>query len=174
MRKFTWLLSGLLIGSSLFWGAGCGPKGPRAGAFDDDLDPSFLSAGEDGTYALGARMDAGNLVTDVQFESVLFAYDSFQLADSELQKIEQTADYMRSHGTVTLIAEGHCDERGSREYNLSLGEYRALAVRAHLIGLGIEGSRIQTRSFGEEQPADAGHDDSAWRINRRVEFMLYR
>ena len=119
-------------------------------------------------------MAAGNLVTDVQFDSVFFSYDSFQLANPELDKIEQVAEYMSRNGAITLIAEGHCDERGSREYNLSLGEYRALAVRAHLIGLGVEGSRIQTRSFGEEQPADGGHNDSAWSANRRVEFMLYR
>jgi peptidoglycan-associated lipoprotein len=81
---------------------------------------------------------------------------------------------MTRNQDVRLIAEGHCDERGSREYNLSLGEHRALAVRAYLVGLGVDGARIQTRSYGEEQPLDPGHDESAWRLNRRVEFALFR
>ena len=81
---------------------------------------------------------------------------------------------MRKESNVHMVIDGHCDERGSREYNLSLGERRSLAVRAYLIGLGIEGSRIQTRSFGEEQPADAAHTPEAYRLNRRCEFSMYR
>jgi peptidoglycan-associated lipoprotein len=105
---------------------------------------------------------------------VLFAYDSYQIAPSEVAKVEKVAEFMRRATDVKLVAEGHCDERGSNEYNMSLGEHRALAVRAHLISLGIDGSRIQTRSFGEEKPLNSGHGESAWRENRRVEFALFR
>ena len=123
---------------------------------------------------LSERFEDGTRITDVQFENVQFDYDSYQVKDADAYKVEKVASYMRSNPDVRLICEGHCDERGSREYNMSLGEHRALAVRAYLVGLGIDGSRAQTRSYGEEQPLDAGHDESAWRVNRRVEFALYR
>lgn len=152
---------------------GCRTRTAGTGAGDDMLgDPSAL--GLDGDYPLGARSEDGIPVTDVQFENVLFAYDSFQLAGSEIAKIEGVGEYMKQNAGVRLVLEGHCDERGSREYNVSLGEYRALAVRAHLIGLNVDGSRIQTRSFGKETPLDPGHNEAAWRVNRRVEFKLYR
>ncbi len=155
--------------------SGCGLFGSKkdvdvAGG-DDVLIPEQL----DGDYALGERPgDLSSLVTDARYDSVMFSYDSFQIADSEISKIERVADHLRRNLAQTLIVDGHCDERGSREYNLSLGEHRALAVRAYLIGLGIEGSRVQTRSFGEEQPVDSGHNESSWRLNRRGEFALYR
>ncbi|NCC31563.1 MAG: peptidoglycan-associated lipoprotein, partial [Chloroflexia bacterium] len=76
---------------------------------------------------------------------------------------------LKRNPATRMIVDGHCDERGSNEYNLALGERRALAVRAYLIGLGLDGSRIQTRSFGEERPAAFGSDESAWRLNRRGE-----
>ncbi len=134
------------------------------------LDPEELG----GNVALGERFEMGTLVKDVNFRRVYFSYDSYQIPRSEIQKIEEVADYMKENREVRLIIEGHCDERGSREYNMSLGEHRALAVRAYLVGLGIDSSRIQTRSYGEEKPLDFGHNESAWRKNRRAEFVLYR
>ena len=128
----------------------------------------------EGDYALdAARPGEGSRVSSVVFDSVAFQYDSFQIADSEIGKIERVAAYMRENPSQLLVVEGHCDERGSREYNLSLGEHRALSVRAYLIGLGIDSSRIQTRSYGEENPLDLGHGDGAWRANRRGEFAVY-
>jgi peptidoglycan-associated lipoprotein len=70
--------------------------------------------------------------------------------------------------------EGNCDERGSNEYNLALGERRALAVRAYLVNLGIDAGRIQTKSLGEERPVALGHDESSWQQNRRAEFQLFK
>jgi peptidoglycan-associated lipoprotein len=108
-----------------------------------------------------------------QFMPVLFAYDSSQINPGERSKIEEVADHLRRNSSVGVIVEGHCDERGSREYNLALGERRALAVRAYLIGLGIDGGRIQTKSYGEEKPAAYGHDEESWSMNRRGEFVLF-
>jgi len=169
-RKSLVAVVGLCV--CVLLGNGCRTRTSSGGAGDDILDP--MSLGADGDYPLGSRVEDGVPVTDVQFESVLFAYDSFQIASSEIGKIERVVDYMRRNGDVRLVLEGHCDERGSREYNMSLGEYRALAVRAHLIGLDIDGGRIQTRSFGEETPLDPGHNEEAWSVNRRVAFKLYR
>ena len=120
------------------------------------------------------RQSDGARITDVAFTNVMFEFDSFKIMPSEVRKIEAVAEYLRNTPTVKLVTEGHCDERGSNEYNMSLGEHRAQAVRAHLVGLGIDAARIQTRSFGEEKPADPNHNESAWRLNRRVEFALFR
>lgn len=107
------------------------------------------------------------------FEPVLFAYDSSQVSVGERAKIEAVAGHLKQNPSNAIILEGHCDERGSREYNLALGERRALAVRTYLIGLGIASDRTQTKSYGEENPAAPGHDETARSRNRRGEFVLY-
>ena len=105
---------------------------------------------------------------------VYFGYDSSVLAPAELAKIQQAADYMTGDASVVLIVEGHCDERGSNEYNLSLGENRALALRSALVNLGISADRIQSRSFGEEKPAVLGSGEAVWAQNRRGEFAFFK
>ena len=113
------------------------------------------------------------LLPAIMFDNVHFAYDSVRIEESERGVIEDVTDYMRKNSGVGVILEGHCDERGSREYNMSLGERRSLAVRAYLIGLGINNVRIQTRSYGEEKPVALGHDEASWQINRRVQFVFF-
>lgn len=124
----------------------------------------------------GERPEGGVPVNEFKDKAnmVLFAYDSYQIAETEVSKVEAVAQYMKSNMDVKLVTEGHGDERGSNEYNMSLGEHRALAVRAYLVGLGVDGARIQTRSLGEEKPLNPGHGEAAWRENRRVEFGLFR
>lgn len=82
--------------------------------------------------------------------------------------------HLQQNANHVLVVEGHCDERGSNEYNLSLGENRAISVRTRLVQLGVQGDRIQTRSYGEEKPAVAGSGEEAWRLNRRGEFSLFQ
>lgn len=106
-------------------------------------------------------------------DPVFFAYDSSQVNPEEAGKCEEVASLLKKGKYAGVIAEGHGDERGSREYNLALGERRSLAVRDYLISLGVDPSVIQTKSFGEEMPGNMGHDEGAWRKNRRVEFALY-
>jgi peptidoglycan-associated lipoprotein len=107
-----------------------------------------------------------------QFAPVYFDYDSAQIKETERSKIEAVANELKTSSAVGLIVEGNCDERGSNEYNLSLGERRAMAIRAYLIGLGIDGARIQTKSYGEERPACTEHGEDCWAKNRRGEFVL--
>jgi peptidoglycan-associated lipoprotein len=109
-----------------------------------------------------------------QFTPVYFDYDSSQINESERAKIETVADHLKKNAAGGVIVEGNCDERGSREYNLALGERRALAVRAYLINLGIDGARIQTKSYGKERPVAMGHDEESWAKNRRGEFVLFQ
>ena len=113
-------------------------------------------------------------VQGINFSPVYFAFDSYALAKQETDKIEQVARHLQSNSRHVLVVEGHCDIRGSNEYNLALGENRALAVRSHLVRLGIAPDRIQSRSFGSEKPAVAGSGEAVWRLNRRGEFALYQ
>lgn len=110
----------------------------------------------------------------IQTEPVYFAFDSYTIASRELSKVREVAGHLNSNPAYGVILEGHTDERGSREYNLALGERRALAVRDLLLSLGVGSDRIQTLSLGEEQPAVSGFDETAWARNRRVEFKLMR
>jgi peptidoglycan-associated lipoprotein len=167
MKSNLWRMGVVLVCAAVLCG-GC-----RTGG-DEMAGESLIIEELDGDHALMERFEDGTRVTDVSFEPVSFRYDSYQIDGSEVGKLNQVADYLRRATDVNLVVEGHCDERGSREYNMSLSEHRALAVRAYLIGLGVDSARIQTRSFGEEQPMDRGHNDAAWTRNRRGEFALYR
>ena len=105
-------------------------------------------------------------------ETVYFDFDSSVLKTSEQDKVSAVASALNGNMSNKLLIEGHCDERGTEEYNRSLGERRALALRDALIGDGVSASRIRTLSYGEDRPADLNHDDAAWAKNRRGEFIL--
>ncbi len=112
--------------------------------------------------------------TDVDFAPIYFGFDSTVLPQGEVGKIDEVAQHLGSHADRVVVIEGNCDERGSNEYNMSLGENRAGTIRNYLVQSGIDASRIQTRSFGEEKPAIVGNDESAWSRNRRGEFVIYQ
>jgi peptidoglycan-associated lipoprotein len=103
-------------------------------------------------------------------QKIYFDYDSYALRPDAMKTLTENADKVKQVPDVLIQIEGHCDERGTQEYNLSLGEKRALAVRDYLIKLGISGDRLLTISYGKERPVAAGHDESAWKQNRRCEF----
>jgi peptidoglycan-associated lipoprotein len=105
-------------------------------------------------------------------QTVYFDYDSSSVRSSEYPKLEAVAAALRSDSSARLLIEGHCDERGTEEYNRSLGERRALAAREVLAGMGVAPNRMATRSYGEDRPADPGSNETAWRLNRRGEFVL--
>jgi len=86
--------------------------------------------------------------------------------------LEKIATWLKKHRNVRLMIEGHCDERGSRKYNLILGEQRSLSVRRYLTGLGISPSRLYTITYGEDKPVDTGHDEKAWAKNRRAHLLI--
>lgn len=105
-------------------------------------------------------------------ETVYFDFDSSAIKPGERPKIQTVAAYLKANPQVALRIEGHCDERGTIEYNRALGERRALAIREELVRLGIAPERISTVSWGEERPVDPGHNEEAWRKNRRGEFVI--
>ncbi len=105
-------------------------------------------------------------------KTIYFAYDSEALSDQALAALTADAAWLSAHPDVRVQIEGHCDERGTVEYNLALGERRAASVRDHLARLGITAGRLEIISYGKERPADPGHDEAAWSKNRRAEFRL--
>ncbi|MFO7883647.1 MAG: peptidoglycan-associated lipoprotein Pal [Desulfobacteraceae bacterium] len=110
--------------------------------------------------------------TRFENRNIHFAYDSSELTPEARAILKKKADWMRNNPGVTVVVEGHCDERGSTEYNLALGERRALAARQYLVDIGISASRLGTISYGEEKPLDPAHTPSAWDKNRRAQFKI--
>jgi peptidoglycan-associated lipoprotein len=100
-------------------------------------------------------------------DRVFFGYDKYDLTTEAMATIEKQSQWLKTYPHINVTVEGHCDERGTREYNLALGEKRATAVRNYLVALGIEASRVQTISYGKERPAVTGSDETAWSQNRR-------
>ncbi len=110
---------------------------------------------------------AGLVLKDINFD-----FDRSEIRDPDKPKLQAIADFMRKYTTARLMLEGHCDERGTVEYNLSLGERRATAAQRYLIGLGVSESRLGTISYGKEKPKVMGSNEESWFVNRRCEFKL--
>ncbi len=126
---------------------------PEAGVEADLLDVGSMSIEE---------LNEQGVLVDVQF-----GYDSADLSAEARAALERNAAWLNRYPTVRVLIEGHCDERGTVEYNLALGEGRARAVQDYLVRLGVSGDRLQIISYGKEFPLDPGHDETAWRRNRR-------
>jgi len=106
------------------------------------------------------------------FQPVFYALDSSELDQAGQQALNGDAEILRKYPTWVITLEGHCDERGTAEYNLALGERRALAAKTYLVSLGIPADRLRTVSYGKEFPFDPGHDEAAWSKNRRAHFVV--
>lgn len=108
----------------------------------------------------------------LSIDTINFSFDSSVIRDSEQAKLQSVTSALQSDTGASLLIEGNCDERGTGEYNRALGEHRALAARAALAGLGIDPSRVRTISYGKDKPVDPGHNEAAWRQDRRDDFVL--
>ena len=127
------------------------------------------------SLAEGAPWDMSQFNEDrsaLAAETIHFDFDSAVIRDSEKDNLTQVAAALQGDKTTKLMIEGDCDERGTEEYNRSLGERRAEAAREALVGMGVDADRIHTISYGKDKPADAGHDEAAWSKNRRDDFVL--
>lgn len=105
-------------------------------------------------------------------DRVFFDFDSYDLKPEASAQLEQQAAWLKTYPQRTLIVEGHCDERGTREYNLALGDRRATSVKNYLVALGIDPNRVQTISYGKERPEALGTNEAAWAQNRRAVSVL--
>jgi len=167
MPRFSLVLAVCVIAAS-FSGCVTGKKPTAGGGSDADyVNGTPLPERQEGVSFMSPNVDRG------RFHPVYFAFDSFAIGGGERGKIDQVAQFMRG-APNTLIVAGFTDERGTPEYNRGLGERRAQAVREALIRAGVDGSKIQTVSFGAEMPADSGSGEGAWAKNRRAEFGVVR
>lgn len=161
--------------------AGCkydkAAKGEGAGG--DGATGSEIIGDEAGSGSLssmteGKFEDMYQRCTDVNFEPVYFGFDSTVVPQGELGKIDLVVQHLNEKTDRVTVIEGNCDERGSNEYNMALGEQRAVIIRNYLVQSGISADRIQVRSYGEDKPAVDGHDEGAWSKNRRGEFAIFQ
>ena len=105
-------------------------------------------------------------------EDILFEFDSASLSVEAQEILRAKAEWLRENPRAQVVIEGHCDERGTNEYNLALGDRRAFSSKSFLVDLGITDSRLTTISYGEEQPVDTGSNEDAWAKNRRAHFVI--
>ena len=139
---------------------------PPTTTMDESRQPAPLGVGSQGVQS--------GPVADLQavagLSRIHFAYNQFTLDEEARQILEKNATYLKAKAGEKVVIEGHCDERGSDEYNLALGEQRATATRDYLLEQGVTADRLAVVSYGEAQPAARGHDETAWERNRRVVF----
>jgi peptidoglycan-associated lipoprotein len=157
---FTTLMVGFLA-------IGCASKKPKNG--QDGAIGETDGANTGLTLELNGNSDngkAGGLKT------IYFSFDSANIETDTKDSLKENADFLKANATVDVQVEGHCDERGGRQYNLALGERRAKAVRDYLVALGVESKRVTIISYGSERPKLEGHDESAWSQNRRANFVV--
>jgi peptidoglycan-associated lipoprotein len=123
--------------------------------------------GED--FSVSDPSGEGGPLADIQFD-----YDEATLTDAARATLEKHALWLQNHREAKVMVEGHCDERGTVEYNLALGNQRAQVTHDYLISLGVAAERMRTTSYGKERPLDPGHDEAAWARNRRAHFAVSR
>lgn len=175
MKHLMHSLFGLLLVTAL---AGCSSKGGTTDGEQAAVDDRSTTAGEEGAVATGAAgagtfqgMSIDDPNSPLSRRVIYFEYDSTEIAQEDRDLVLAHAGYLSAHSGQQLTLEGHADERGSREYNIGLGDRRAQAVRRILELNGVSPGQIRVVSYGEEKPAAEGQSEAAWRLNRRVELV---
>lgn len=155
-------------------GSGAASRGalPSGGAEPIDEGPDIQAVDRDSASSADLLSDAsgeGGPLEDVRFD-----YDSAELSADARALLERHAQWIKAHPGLRLAVEGHCDERGTVEYNLALGDQRARAARDYLVSLGVDTALLTTVSYGKERPLDTGGGEAAWARNRRAHFAVSR
>lgn len=172
MRKFG-VLGCIVLLFCLVVAGGCSKKVSSAPAGATAAGSSSGSQGGLTAEQLEAQRLAElqrQAIEKISADKIYFAFDSNELTQESRQILQEKADLLKANPALSLLIEGHCDERGTEEYNLALGERRARAAYEFLVLLGVESSKMQIISYGEEYPAVQGANEAAWSKNRRDEF----
>ena len=167
MKQLNWklMMSVALVLAVSVIGAGCKTKKPK-----DDGSTGTTTETTNNRDGLNDIDQDSLLFGPSGLKAVYFDFDSSAVRADQVSVLQANAELLKQVPNAYIQVAGHCDELGTQEYNLALGERRALAVREYLVKLGISGDRIVTISYGEESPADSGSSESAWSLNRRAEF----
>ena len=146
-------------------GDGTTQDGSKPGSGTQDGNPA------DGANASDKKNPSQDELSQL-IKDIFFDYDDATLSGAARDQLSTNASHLSELSALRLLIEGHCDERGTVEYNLALGQRRADATKGYLVNLGVDGSRLMTRSLGEERPFATGTDESAWSQNRRAHFVV--
>jgi peptidoglycan-associated lipoprotein len=168
-RKICVILAFLVVAMMLI-GPGCGPKPETTPVEPAVTEPETPT--EPITEPVIEPEPVIVRLTEDQFQIAYFDFDKYNLRSDARAALEADARLLKDNPNVKVLIEGHCDERGTVEYNLALGERRARASMDYLISLGIERHRLDIISYGKEKPVALGHNESSWSKNRRAEFSI--
>ncbi|MGM0451780.1 MAG: peptidoglycan-associated lipoprotein Pal [Thermodesulfobacteriota bacterium] len=149
-----------------------GQKGAEVGEKEGELGEEDLEQKRRAREKAEQKAEAEKEKEQFVSRNIYFAFDDASLSEQARNRLREKARWLRENTESTVIIEGHCDERGTEEYNLALGSRRAESVKDFLVNAGVDASRLITISYGEEQPAVSGQNPDAWAKNRRVEFRI--
>ncbi len=167
MRKKLWIiLALLLVIPGLLFTASCAKKTVKS---ELAVTAAAEKTSQQASEIMREKMAAKNMFIN---EDIYFDFDKSNLLLLAQDVLRRKAEWLWSNSEVSVIIEGHCDERGTNEYNIALGDRRAESARNFLVDLGITGSRLTTISYGEERPVDSGRNEEAWAKNRRAHFTI--
>ncbi len=180
MRNRMWItLALLLVVPAMLFSASCAkkavaptPKVEKKATTDEAAKKAEEEAARQRALEEQRLREARQAREEFVNEMIHFAFDSSALDATAQEILKKKAAYLQAHPDVRVIIQGHCDERGTVEYNLALGERRAQAAKTFLVNLGIDPNRLETISYGEERPLDPGHNEAAWAKNRRDQFVI--
>jgi peptidoglycan-associated lipoprotein len=143
-----------------------------AGAPEKEVVEEGLYATKEGKVGEEEIIEAGMAGREDVFKDIYFDFDRYDIRADARPVLDEIATWMNKNTDTNIIIEGHCDERGTNEYNLALGEKRAKATRDYLISLGVSPSRITIVTYGEERPQCTEHNEACWQLNRRAHFVV--
>ncbi len=180
-RSILWFLAVLMFAALPWLGTSCAKKAVQGE--EGVVSPTETRPGDRaGTGVIGGRPTEESLSAEERRrreaeaaftnEDIYFDFDKYDLNARAREVLANKAYFLKQYPNVKILIEGHCDERGTAEYNLALGERRANAAKQYLVQLGISESRISTVSYGKERPIDPGHNEAAWAKNRRAHFVI--
>lgn len=177
MQRRALLTVFILISTTCLLVACAGKKAPtvdtqaKGGTTAEGSSAPGAGGGSETTLPTGSSATGTSLWA---FPVIHFGFNEYTLPEADRKLLKDAAEQLKAQGGTALTIEGHCDERGSSEYNLALGDRRAQAVKGYLQRLGVESKQLNAISYGKERPADPGHDEAAWAKNRRAEILVNR
>lgn len=179
IRRVFWGFSIIVLSVMVGLASGCCPKKAIVtGEKPAEAAPAAAVAAPEPapvpeTKAEAAPAPAGPSEIEIfESEKIFFDFDRADLKPEAREMLQKKADWLKANPAAAILIEGNCDERGTVEYNLALGERRANGAKQFLVDLGIDAGRISTVSYGEEKPVDPGHDEAAWAKNRKDDFKV--
>jgi len=150
------------------------PVSEKPSAAEEVKEQGFKEAAETGSPIEEEGGELAKLNATHPLETVYFDYDKSDLRSDGLEALKKNVAWIKANSKYRVRIEGNCDERGTVDYNLALGDRRAATIKSYLMKAGVDASRLETISYGEEHPADPGHSEQAWAKNRRGDFVIIR